>query len=241
VAPRGNLPNLIAADFHEPEVPIRPGGNAPFTVRNFGGGAAGGGHRELGNAPLRRDLPDLISAALGEPEVPVGPGCDGNWAAADGCDPELGKNTLGRDPPMTVVAALGTENSVIFPAGVIRPILLPKATVNQMLPISAPSVMPLGSLSELGSGNSLSTPLGLIRPMASLPCSVNQRLPSRPTTIPLGALIGVGSEYSVNLPLCTGWRDMSEFWPPGGWRAVMNSCRKRATTSTVARAASPDR
>ena len=49
-------------------------------------------------------------------------------------------------------------------AVVIRPILLPSASVNQRLP-SGPAVMPRGLLPAVGTGNSVMTPAVVIRPI----------------------------------------------------------------------------
>src|SRR5207249_9814040 len=61
----------------------------------------------------------------------------------------------------------GRGRSVITPAGVIRPILLPVSSVNQGLP-SGPTVMLSGPLSDVGlesGGNSVITPAGVTRPI----------------------------------------------------------------------------
>ena len=60
--------------------------------------------------------------------------------------------------------AVGIGNSVMTPAVVIRPILLPLLSVNQRLP-SGPAVMPRGTASGVGIGNSVTTPAVVIRPI----------------------------------------------------------------------------
>ncbi len=52
---------------------------------------------------------------------------------------------------------VGTENSVMRPAVVIRPILLVRASVNHIAP-SGPAAIRNGSLFEVGTGNSLTAP-----------------------------------------------------------------------------------
>ncbi len=74
-------------------------------------------------------------------------------------------------------------NSVTTPAVVIRPIFLPKYSVNQRLP-SGPAAMYQGLLFAVGMANSVMTPAVVIRPIRLAPCSVNQRLPSGPAAIP---------------------------------------------------------
>src|SRR5262249_57351999 len=84
-------------------------------------------------------------------------------------------------------------NSVMTPAGVMRPILPGDCgslldSPNQRLP-SGPAVIRLGVVIEPRE-NTVTTPAGVIRPIApmSLPpgpfSSVNQRLPSGPAVIP---------------------------------------------------------
>src|SRR5262249_47267101 len=76
---------------------------------------------------------------------------------------------------LTPLLLVGMGNSVMAPAGVIMPTLLPKYSTNQMLP--PVSVILVGTLAYVGMGNSVTAPLGVIRP--TLPdCSTNQRLPS---------------------------------------------------------------
>ena len=79
---------------------------------------------------------------------------------------------------------VGTGNSVIAPAGVMRPIL-PARSVNQRLP-SGPTVMPSGVAFAVGIGNSAtSVPVVVTLPILLPLYSVNQRLPSGPTARPL--------------------------------------------------------
>ena len=85
---------------------------------------------------------------------------------------------------------MGSGNSWMVPAGVMRPILFPAASVNQSAP-SGPLVMPIGPhptglLQVVGSENSWMWPEGVMRPILFPPNSVNQRLPSGPVVIPLG-------------------------------------------------------
>ena len=66
--------------------------------------------------------------------------------------------------PPGALSAVGIGNSVTTPAVVIRPILLPSASVNQRLP-SGPAAMPDGRLLAVGIGNSVMTPAVVIRPI----------------------------------------------------------------------------
>src|SRR5579885_410140 len=77
----------------------------------------------------------------------------------------------------------GRRNSVILPAGVMRPIWLPLDSVNQRLP-SGPAAIPQGWVLGVGRGNSVILPVGVMRPIWLPPNSVNQRLPSGPAVIP---------------------------------------------------------
>src|SRR5579871_1219060 len=100
-----------------------------------------------------------------------------------------------------LLPGVGVENSLICPAGVMRPILLvvqfPLSSnthsVNQRLP-SGPLVMPI-ALSPCGRGNSVSFPAGVMRPI--WPFSPNQRLPSGPVVICVGSF---GAANSVMVP-----------------------------------------
>ena len=56
--------------------------------------------------------------------------------------------------PKGWLAAVGTSNSVMTPAGVIRPIRLPEFSVNHRLP-SGPGAIAVGPLPAVGSGNSV--------------------------------------------------------------------------------------
>src|SRR2546428_256625 len=60
--------------------------------------------------------------------------------------------------------AVGTGNSVISPAGVIRPIWFALISVNHRFP-SEPEAMSSGSLFAVGTGNSIRLPEVLIRPI----------------------------------------------------------------------------
>src|SRR5262249_18790557 len=89
----------------------------------------------------------------------------------------------------------GTANSVITPAGVIRPIRSVTPSVNQTLP-SGPAVISTGSLSgERPWRNSVIWPPGAIRPMAGI--SAGYRLPSGPRAIPSASALGDGIGNSV--------------------------------------------
>lgn len=92
----------------------------------------------------------------------------------------------------------GMAYSMMVPAVVIRPILLPLPSVNHNAP-SGPAVMPAGELFAVGTGYSVITPAVVIRPILP-PFSVNQSAPSGPAVIPVGPLFGVGKGYSVKLP-----------------------------------------
>src|SRR5260370_34448722 len=86
----------------------------------------------------------------------------------------------------------------------MRPILLPKASVNQRLP-SGPAVMLAGLLLAVGIWNAEKLPLGVMRPIAPILNSVNQRLPSEPAVMPSGPQPAedphfVGRGNSVMLP-----------------------------------------
>src|SRR5215469_13599577 len=83
------------------------------------------------------------------------------------------------------LAGVGIANSVITPSGVIRPTLLPRASVNQRLP-SGPAVISQGAERGVGTGNSVSTPSGVIRPIRLPGISVNHRFPSDPAVITRG-------------------------------------------------------
>src|SRR6266568_210722 len=86
---------------------------------------------------------------------------------------------------------VGRGNSVILPAGVMRPILfpLPFNSVNQRLP-SGPAVMPRSPQPKeedpqvVGRGSSVILPAGVMRPILFPKSSVNHRLPSGPAVMP---------------------------------------------------------
>src|SRR6266487_2612297 len=88
----------------------------------------------------------------------------------------------------------GAANSVMMPAGVIRPIV-PANWRNQRLP-SGPAVMLLPSLLAVGSVNSAMAPSVVIRPILFVAVSVNQSAPSGPAAMPPGRLLGVGTGNS---------------------------------------------
>ena len=81
----------------------------------------------------------------------------------------------------------------------MRPIALPKLSVNQRSP-SGPAAIPNGRPRSSERGNSVIRPAGVIRPIALPRCSVNQRLRSGPTAIPTGSASSVGIVNSVTLP-----------------------------------------
>src|SRR4051812_22009593 len=81
-------------------------------------------------------------------------------------------------------------NSVITPAGVIRPILLAWLSENQRLP-SGPSVIRAGWLLAVGTVNSVTVPPGKFNlPILFADCSVNHKLPSGPTVRPSVEAVG---------------------------------------------------
>src|SRR5690348_11080797 len=87
--------------------------------------------------------------------------------------------------PLTFGALTG--NSVIWPAGVIRPIaLVVPVSVNHRLP-SGPAVSPRGKAPGFKPPeNSVIWPLGVIRPIAGSLASVNQIFPSGPAAMNVG-------------------------------------------------------
>src|SRR5215471_21814047 len=96
------------------------------------------------------------------------------------------------------LAGVGIGNSVMTPSGVIRPMLLPRASVNHRLP-SEPAVISQGAERGVGTGNSVSTPSGVIRPIRLPGISVNHRFPSGPAVITSGCPPAV-TGYSVTVP-----------------------------------------
>ena len=97
--------------------------SAPSGPAVMPGPAAGRGDREFGDRAGGRDPPDLVAAGFGEPQRAVRPRRDAQWVAT---------------------ARQGCVYSVITPAVVIRPILLPAYSVNHSAP-SGPAVMSDGS------------------------------------------------------------------------------------------------
>src|SRR4030095_6398112 len=95
--------------------------------------------------------------------------------------------------------SVGRENSVMTPAGVIRPILLSRNAVTQRLP-SVPVVISQAPVWGGGMENSVMAPAVVIRPIWLAANSVNQRLPSGPAEIPHGTPSAVGMENSVMTP-----------------------------------------
>jgi hypothetical protein len=90
---------------------------------------------------------------------------------------------------------------VIAPDEVIRPILLPRSSVNHSAP-SGPAVIPWGEEAAVVTAYSVTKPAVLIRPILFPTASVNQSAPSGPITIETGELLGVGIGYSVTLTVC---------------------------------------
>ena len=81
-------------------------------------------------------------------------------------------------PIGTEPAVIPTLNSVMTPAGVIRPMRLPLDSVNQRLP-SGPRVMSKGSAGDVRPTlNSVTTPSGVMRPIPGMFASVNHRFPT---------------------------------------------------------------
>src|ERR1051325_7048905 len=68
------------------------------------------------------------------------------------------------------LAAVGIVNSLITPAGVIRPTLFPLCSKNQRFP-SGPAVIPSGWVPAVGIGNSVIAPAGVTLPILFPPCS----------------------------------------------------------------------
>jgi hypothetical protein len=85
--------------------------------------------------------------------------------------------------PSGPAPAVGTGNSVIAPAVVMRPILLPAFSQNHSAP-SAAGMIPIGRLFGVGVSNSTKLPSpGFNRPILEVPLSQNQRCPSGPYTM----------------------------------------------------------
>ena len=84
-------------------------------------------------------------------------------------------------PALTV----GTLYWAITPAVVMRPILLPKSSVNHRL-LSGPLVMPAGYEVAVGTVYSVAAPAGVMRPILLPPSSVNHSAPSGPIVISKG-------------------------------------------------------
>src|SRR5579872_3130912 len=76
-------PDLVCAQFREPQRPVRAGGDRKGTrVR--------AGYRKLAEDAARRDPADLVAAALGEPDVAIWASDDPFRTAIDGRDGEFG-------------------------------------------------------------------------------------------------------------------------------------------------------
>ena len=92
---------------------------------------------------------------------------------------------------------VGQRNSVMMPAGVMRPMRAALVSVNQMLP-SGPAVRrPVPALG-VGVVNSVTAPQGVMRPSSLVAKLANQMLPSAPkATSPASALPGSGNSRRV--------------------------------------------
>ena len=111
-------------------------------------------------------------------------------------------------PDGALLAEMPLLNSVITPAGVMRPMRLPPYSVNQRLP-SGPAVMPFGWLpAVMPVLNSVTVPVGVMRPMRLPLDSVNQRLPSGPAVMPIGTLFG--GDAAAELGDRAGRRDAAD-------------------------------
>jgi hypothetical protein len=98
--------------------------------------------------------------------------------------------------PSGSLFACGKVNSLNpDPSVLIRPIPL-EGSVNQRRP-SGPVVIRYGFEET---GNSVIDPFGVMRPIRSVAISMNHKLPSDPSVIPAGELLGVGSGNSVITP-----------------------------------------
>jgi len=104
-----------------------------------------------------------------------------------------------RSTPRRLLGPTRNVNSLIAPAVVIRPILLPWCSVNQSAP-SGPAVMPWGPLPGVGTVNSVMTPVVVIRPILLPLYSVNHNAPSGPAVISKGSLLAVGIVNSLITP-----------------------------------------
>src|SRR5438128_5165167 len=93
-------------------------------------------------------------------------------------------------------------NSEKVPSVVIRPILFPVHSVNQMAP-SGPASMPSGWAWVVGTGYSEMVPGAVIRPMLPAWNSVSHTIPPAPTATSSGWLLGVGTRNSR--PLTRAW------------------------------------
>src|SRR5215471_8769962 len=98
--------------------------------------------------------------------------------------------------------AMSSENSVIWPDGVMRAIVgvTPSFAVTQRLPSTPAAMSRMGSPD--GRENSAAAPAVVTRPTNSTPRYWNQRLPSGPATIWSGQMLGSGwgTVKSLNCP-----------------------------------------
>ena len=95
--------------------------------------------------------------------------------------------------------AVGNGNSVMTPAGVMRPIAFCWYSVNHMFP-SAPRAIPEGNAPTVGTGNEVVAPDGVMRTIAFAAYSVIQKLPSEPTAISRGSPLPSIGANTVTLP-----------------------------------------
>src|SRR5262249_3735515 len=86
----GDLADLAAGAFSEPEIPIR-------TSRNPLGTAVRRGYRVLGERAAGRDLADLVRRVLGEPQIVVRARGDARWTTGTGGNTVLGDGAAGGD------------------------------------------------------------------------------------------------------------------------------------------------
>ena len=138
----GDAADLVRLGLGKPEVSVgssRDRFRRAFHARN----------RELGDLPTRGDATDAEAALVHEPEVSVGPsvmavGQLSRWASSG-------------------LAGVGIGNSVICPAGVMRPIAFPRNRVNHRFPSGPVAIPPAPDLpSGVGIGSPVSSPLGVI-------------------------------------------------------------------------------
>src|SRR5437588_10716177 len=81
---RGDAPNLVPIELGEPQVAIRPGGDALWLAAKFGPTARGEGAR--GEAAAGGDAPEDVTKGEGGPQVAVVPRGDHPWPASSGVE-----------------------------------------------------------------------------------------------------------------------------------------------------------